>query len=137
MLRRLNQIRRDSPELQHLAGTVFHETDNPSLICYSRRLESESDAQPPESASPSAGSAILVVVNLDAHHRQDGWLSLDLKALGAGDSGRFQVHDLIGDARYRGAAARGFVSLRPAGHARPYLSRSSPRAQRAHLRVLQ
>jgi starch synthase (maltosyl-transferring) len=96
VLRRLNQIRRDSPELQQLAGTVFHDTDNPQLICYSR------------------GSALLVVVNLDPHHRQEGWLSLDAAAVGLRADTRFQVHDLVGDARYLWDGPRAFVSLDPA-----------------------
>ena len=114
VLRRLNQIRRDNPELQSFTGTVFHQTDNPLMICFSRKLDDESGgdarAGTPEN---SASGAILVVVNLDPHHRQDAWLSLDLRALGAGENGRFQVHDLIGDARYLWSGARAFVSLDP------------------------
>ena len=111
VLRRLNQIRRDSPELQRLTGTVFHETDNPLLICYSRKVDDGGGDG--DGGAQGGGGAILVVVNLDPHHRQQGWLSLDLRALGASESGRFQAHDLIGDARFLWSGARAFVSLDP------------------------
>ena len=100
VLRRLNQIRRDHPALQRLAGTVFHQTDNDALLCYSRVDEATS-------------SPILVVVNLDPHNRHQGWISLDLEALGIAPGARFQVHDLMGDARYLWQGARAFVALDP------------------------
>lgn len=100
VLRRLNQIRRDNPALQRLAGTVFHETDNEALICYSRNHD-------------GASSPLLVVVNLDPHNRHAGWISLDLAALGMSAGSRFQVHDLIGDARFLWQGSRAFVSLDP------------------------
>jgi starch synthase (maltosyl-transferring) len=100
ILRRLNQIRRDNPSLKRLAGTTFHETDNPSLICYSR-------------VDDAAASPILVVVNLDSHNRHSGWISLDLEALGLAADARFQVHDLIGDGRYLWQGGRAFVELDP------------------------
>ena len=42
-----------------------------------------------------AGGAILVVVSLDPHHRQEGWLSLDLRALGAGYAQRRRAGDVM------------------------------------------
>jgi starch synthase (maltosyl-transferring) len=101
VLRRLNQIRRDNPALQRLTGTLFHQTDNQSLIAYSR-------------ADEAGDNCLLVVVNLDAHNRQAGWLSLDLSALGLVEGDRYQVHDLITDARFLWQGARAFVSLDPA-----------------------
>jgi len=103
VLRRLNQIRRDNPALQRLEGTVFHETDNDLLICYSRQSEIDGEA-----------STLLVVVNLDPHHSHSGWLSLDLNALGLSPEAGFQVHDLISDARYLWKGSRAFVTLDPA-----------------------
>jgi starch synthase (maltosyl-transferring) len=98
-LRRLNEIRRDNPALHTLTGTVFHETDNPALICFSR-VEGD--------------DALLVVVNLDPHNRHSGFISLDLAALGLPAQGSFQVHDLLADVRYFWSGARAFVALDPA-----------------------
>jgi starch synthase (maltosyl-transferring) len=103
VLKRLNQIRRENPALQRLEGTRFHETDNESLLCYSRRGEGGDEA-----------NTLLVVVNLDPHHAQSGWLDLDVEALGIAPDASFQVHDLVGDARYLWRGARNFVRLDPA-----------------------
>ncbi len=100
VLRRLNVIRRETPALQRSGGTVFHETGNDALLCYSR-------------ADPSGRSVVLVVVNLDPHHRQSGWLSLDPVVLSLAPGEAFQVHDLIGDARYLWQSPRAFVELDP------------------------
>ncbi|HEX2657901.1 MAG TPA: alpha-amylase family glycosyl hydrolase, partial [Polyangia bacterium] len=102
LLERLNRIRAGHPALQRLEGTVFHDTDSEALICYSRVVD-EPDAD-----------ALLVVVNLDPHHRRSGWLTLDAKALGLADEARFQVHDLLSDARYLWHGPRAFVELDPA-----------------------
>jgi starch synthase (maltosyl-transferring) len=101
VLKRLNAIRREHPALHRLTGTVFHPTDNDALICYSRR-------------SDDGESALLIVVNLDPHHLQSGWVDLRLDALGIRADSSFQVHDLIGDGRYLWRGARNFVSLDPA-----------------------
>jgi starch synthase (maltosyl-transferring) len=100
VLRRLNHIRRDNPALQRLAGTVFHQTDNELLLCYSR-------------ASDDGGNVLLVVVNLDPRNRHSGWISLDLAALEIEEGAAFQVHDLMSDARFLWRGRRTFVSLDP------------------------
>lgn len=56
---------------------------------------------------------MLVVVNLDPHHTQAGWIDLDLAALGLGEEQPFQVHNLLSDARYRWHGARNYVELNP------------------------
>jgi starch synthase (maltosyl-transferring) len=100
LLRRLNEIRRDNPALHRLTGTVFHDTDNDALLCFSRVTE-------------DGNNALLVVVNLDPHYRQSGWISLDTQILGVDTGGSFQVHDLIADARYLWSGGRAFVALDP------------------------
>jgi starch synthase (maltosyl-transferring) len=79
---------------------VFHAIDNPSLLAYSRATDDRSNA-------------VLVIVNLDPHHKHGGWLSLDLAALGVPPDAPFQVHDLMGDARYFWRGPRAFVELDP------------------------
>ncbi len=86
--------------MHRLTGTVFHRTDNDTLLCYSRR-------------EPDGDNVLLVVVNLDPHHAQSGWLDLDLAALGIAPDAGFQAHDLIGDGRYLWRGSRNFVSLEP------------------------
>jgi len=100
VIKRLNHIRRENPALHRLTGTVFHRTDNDMLLCYSRR-------------SAQDDNVLLVVVNLDPHHAQSGWLDLDLWELGIAPDAAYQAHDLIGDGRYLWRGPRNFVSLEP------------------------
>jgi starch synthase (maltosyl-transferring) len=101
LMRRVNRIRKENPALHHNRTLVFHKTDNPSLLCYSK-------------TSSTRDNAVLVVVNLDPHHPQRGAIELDLAALGVPDDSPFQVHDQIGDARFLWRGSRCTVELDPA-----------------------
>jgi starch synthase (maltosyl-transferring) len=95
----VNRIRRDNPALQDNRIT-FHPTDNEQLLAFSKR-------------STDSAHVVLVVINLDAHHRQSGHVELDREALGLRPEEAFQVHDLLADARYRWEGRRAFVELDP------------------------
>jgi starch synthase (maltosyl-transferring) len=97
----VNRIRRENAPLQSNRGLKFHSIDNESLIAYSKSSEDSSDA-------------VLVIVNLDPHHAQSGWLSLELADLGVGTEKPFQVHDLLSGGRYLWQGARNYVLLDPA-----------------------
>src|SRR5581483_4431850 len=97
---RVNRIRRDNPALHGDWSLRFHETDNPSLICYSK-------------ASDDRSNVIITVVNLDPFHRQAGWINLDTAELGLDATRTFQAHDLLGDGRYFWQGARNYVELIP------------------------
>jgi starch synthase (maltosyl-transferring) len=100
VIARLNAVRRAHPALQRNDTLQFHVTDNDLVLCYSKRSLDGTDT-------------ILCVVNLDPHHVHRAWLTLDLDALGIGPDDPFQVHDLIGDARYAWRGPRSFVELAP------------------------
>ena len=97
---RINRIRKHNPALQSDRNLRFHNTDNPSLICYSK-------------ATDDLSNIILVIVNLDCFHNQAGWVDLDLHSLGLDATHAFQVHDLLGEGRYLWQGARNFVELIP------------------------
>ncbi len=99
LIARLNGIRRAHPALQHDRGLRFHATDQDALLCYSKR-------------DPS-GDTILCVVNLDPVHTRAGHVDLDLDALGLTAGAPYQVHDLLGDARFLWSGARNYVELDP------------------------
>jgi starch synthase (maltosyl-transferring) len=97
---RVNAARRDNPALQRDDGLVFFPTDNDELICYAK-VDAEGQ------------NTVLVVVNLDPHHMQSGWVTLDLAVLGVDEARAYQVHDALTDARFLWSGARNFVQLDP------------------------
>jgi starch synthase (maltosyl-transferring) len=100
LITRVNAIRKSSPALHEDWSLRFHPTDNPQLIAYSKVLGDFSDM-------------ILVVVNLDPHNTQAGWVSVVLKELNLGIDEAYGVHDLLSDARYVWHGSRNFVQLDP------------------------
>ncbi len=98
---RVNAARRDNPALQQDHGLRFFPVDNDQLICFGK-------------SDVDGANSVLVVVNLDPHHVQSGWATLDLEALGLDDTRPFQVHDALTDARFLWSGARNFVLLDPA-----------------------
>jgi len=97
---RVNQIRRDNPALHRNLSLDFHTVDNEQIICYSKKTEDLSNV-------------IVVVVNLDPHYTQSGWVDLPLSMLGIPEQQSFQVHDLLSDARYLWRGPRNYVELNP------------------------
>ena len=101
VIKRINAIRRQNPALHDNASLCFHHVDNDLLIAYSKR-------------SPDGANLIVVVVNLDAQHRQVGWLDLDLAQLQIAADETFQVHDLLSDARFLWRGPRAYIEIDPA-----------------------
>jgi starch synthase (maltosyl-transferring) len=101
LITRLNQIRRANPALKSNQRLHFHPTDNPMLICYSKR-------------TADGSNRILVVVNLDPSLVQAGWVDVDLDALGLAADVTFEVYDLLADHAYSWRGSRNYVQLRPA-----------------------
>jgi starch synthase (maltosyl-transferring) len=101
LITHMNRIRHGSPALQQNSGLKFHPVDNPQMIAYSKVCDDPADM-------------IFVVVNLDPHNRQAGWVNVDVSALHLGSEESYQVHDLLTDARYVWHGSRNFVDLNPA-----------------------
>ncbi len=100
LIRSVNRARRENAALQANHELLFHQTDNPYLICYSKR-------------SVEGENTVLVVVNLDPVHVQAGWIDLDLGKLGLNSHEPFQVHDQLVDKRYLWQGPRNYVELSP------------------------
>jgi len=99
LLSALNAARRENAALQQDRTLLFHNCDNPAIVCYSK----------------TAGeNAVVVVVNTDPHQVQWGTVDLDLGALDLTADRPFQVHDLFTGVRYRWQGARNVVGLDPA-----------------------
>lgn len=97
---RVNRIRRENPALQSNERLRFHDIDNDHLIAYSKSTEDFSNL-------------IVVVVNLDPFHTQSGWLQLPLEEFRLDVRQSFQVHDLLGNARFFWQGGRNYVELNP------------------------
>jgi starch synthase (maltosyl-transferring) len=97
---RVNEIRREHPAFRRNGSLRFHETRNEHLIAYSKRSDDDYDT-------------ILVVVNLDPHHTHAGEIEIPLPEWGIPDDESFQVHDLLGEARYVWRGRRHYVELNP------------------------
>jgi starch synthase (maltosyl-transferring) len=100
LIARLNRIRKDNPALQYDGSLSFYDIDNEQMICYMKRTEDLSNI-------------IVVVVNLDPHHVQSGWVNIPLEPLGLGAADSYQAHDLLTGARFLWHGARNYVQLDP------------------------
>jgi starch synthase (maltosyl-transferring) len=81
-LTRLNQIRRDHPALQQLRNLTVHETEDDSVLAYSKL---------------AGDDIVIVVVNVDPHGTRETMVHLDMPALGLGWHDSFLVHDELTD----------------------------------------
>jgi starch synthase (maltosyl-transferring) len=94
----LNRVRQANPALQRDWSLRFHDIDNPQLLVYSKKEES---------------NVILVAVNLDFQHPQSGFVELDLQGLGLAPHETFEVHDLLSGGRYTWSGSRNYIELNP------------------------
>ena len=98
----VNHARREHAALQAGASLDFFDCGNEQLIAYGRR-------------SADAASLVIVVVNLDPHWRQSGWVPVDPVWLGMTAAAQeFQVDDLLTGRSYTWHHGPNFVVLDPA-----------------------
>jgi starch synthase (maltosyl-transferring) len=100
VIARINHARRDNPALQQDTNLRFHPVDNDQLIAYSKVSQDLSDI-------------VLVLVNLDPHHTQSGWVEVPLDQFQLEGHQSYQVHDLLTDTRYLWQGSRNYVELDP------------------------
>ena len=97
---RVNRIRNDNTALHGDHSLRFHDVDNEQIICYTKQSDDLSDM-------------IAVVVNLDPHHVQSGWVKLPIERLQLDPEESYQAHDLLTDARFLWHGERNYVELNP------------------------
>ena len=100
LISRVNRIRRENPALYRMDHLYFHPTDNDTIIAYSKTTDDLSNV-------------ILMIVNLDPHHVQSGWVHLNLDMIGMQPGLSYRVYDLLTDTRYFWHGDRNYVLLRP------------------------
>jgi starch synthase (maltosyl-transferring) len=96
----VNRIRRENPALQYDHRLRFYPVDNERLLFYGKSL-------------PDLSNVILVVVNLDPHHTQSGWVRVPLEELQLRHDEPYQVHDLITGGRFLWCGESNYVQLSP------------------------
>jgi Glycosidases len=96
----LNRARREHRALQEYRNLRFHPCDNPQILFYSKM-------------TAARDSIILVVVNLDPHNFQSGWVEVPVADFGILEGGTYEVRDLLTGETFLWQGARNFVALDP------------------------
>ncbi len=86
LLRRLNEIRRAHPALHSLRNLRFHCSDQPDILCFSKRTGPD---------HPGPPDVVLVVVNLNPSQTREATVWLDSAALGLDAAAGFRVADQL------------------------------------------
>ncbi|MGH9688133.1 MAG: alpha-1,4-glucan--maltose-1-phosphate maltosyltransferase [Candidatus Acidiferrales bacterium] len=100
LIAKINAIRKDNPALQSDSSLRFHAVDNDQIIAFSKVTE-------------DGNNRIIVVVNLDPHHKQSGWIDLPLDYFQIEARQVYQMHDLVTEDRYLWQGSRNYVELDP------------------------
>ncbi len=96
----LNKIRKENKALQSTWNVQFCAIENPNLIAYLK-------------ATDDLSNIILMVVNLDPHGQQQGFVQLPKDRLKLGDKINVKLHDLITDEHYTWTQEWNFVQINP------------------------
>jgi starch synthase (maltosyl-transferring) len=81
----LNRVRREHPATHRLRNIVFHGTDSPDVLAWSKR---------------TGDDVVVTVVNLDPHGVRETMVHLDMPALGSDWDRTLQVRDEVTGAEY-------------------------------------
>ncbi|HVB88188.1 MAG TPA: alpha-1,4-glucan--maltose-1-phosphate maltosyltransferase [Candidatus Dormibacteraeota bacterium] len=97
---KINAIRKHNIALQRDDSLRFHSVDNEQIIAFSKMSEDRSNV-------------IVVVVNLDPHHKQSGWIDLPLDYFHLELHQEYQMHDLVTEDRFLWQGPRNYVEIDP------------------------
>ncbi|MEW6681450.1 MAG: alpha-1,4-glucan--maltose-1-phosphate maltosyltransferase [Nitrospirota bacterium] len=97
----INAIRRQNPALHSDRSLRFFACTNDRIISYAKSTDDLSNV-------------IVVVVNLDAHHAQEGHVHVPIETLSIAPSDPYEVHDLLSNTGYLWQGESNYVRLDPA-----------------------
>jgi starch synthase (maltosyl-transferring) len=100
LIARVNRIRREHRSLQFDRGLEFHQTNNPQLICYTKR-------------TPDGSDPVMVVVNLDPLNMQHGHVKLPLYDWKLPLDATVEAEDLLTGETYTWRGEWNYVRLDP------------------------
>jgi starch synthase (maltosyl-transferring) len=96
----LNKARKENAGLQSTWNLHFCFIENPNLIAYVK-------------ATDDLSNVILVVVNLDPHSKQIGYVQLPKQKLNLGDNINIKLHDLVTNEDYMWTQEWNYIELDP------------------------
>lgn len=100
VITRINRIRKENKALQRTWNISFALTDNEQIICYGKH-------------DKESGNTMLMVVNLDPHHTQSGYVRVPSEELGLAPGSAYALHDLLSGDTYRWENEWNYVQLDP------------------------
>ncbi|MCY7361245.1 MAG: alpha-1,4-glucan--maltose-1-phosphate maltosyltransferase, partial [Ignavibacteria bacterium] len=98
----VNKARRNNKALQSTNNIQFCELQNENLLAYFK-------------ATDDGDNCLLMIVNLDPYHKQNGWIQVPINKFNITDGQNYVMHDLITDARFTWNREWNFVELDPNG----------------------
>jgi starch synthase (maltosyl-transferring) len=104
LITKLNAIRQAHPALHYLRNLRFHHSDQPDVMCFSKRTTADFGDTP---------DTVLVVVNLDPAQAREATVWLDSEALGLDTAAGFRVVDQLTGQEFSWGQAN-YVRLDPA-----------------------
>ncbi len=96
----VNKARKEHPALQSTWNIQFCFVENPQLLAYVKATDDLRDI-------------FLIVVNLDSHNRQWGYVQLPRERLGLGDRINVKLHDLMTDEHYTWTQEWNYIEIDP------------------------
>lgn len=100
LITRLNWIRREHAALRNDWSLRFLSVNNEQLLAFGKTLE-------------DGREIMVVVVSLDPHHTQSGWLELPGEVLGVEEGRPYKVQDLLSGKQYLWQGSRNYVEVDP------------------------
>lgn len=100
LISQINQIRNKHKALQQTNNIKFIDINNDNLIAFYKWNDDKS-------------SEMLIVINLDDHYMQQGWMKLPLDELGVWKGHQIKVTDLVTHSTYNWNEEYSFIELHP------------------------
>ncbi|MEJ2584157.1 MAG: alpha-1,4-glucan--maltose-1-phosphate maltosyltransferase [Robiginitalea sp.] len=97
---RVNEIRKEHPALQQTNNIRFCGLENDQLLAFYKWDDPGQDR-------------LLIIISLDAHQNQQGYVQLPLDQLGVGAGTRLEMYDLMTHTSYHWEAEWNYVALHP------------------------
>jgi starch synthase (maltosyl-transferring) len=97
---RVNEIRKQHPALQQTNNLRFCGLENDQLLAFYKWDDSGQDR-------------LLVVISLDPHQSQQGYVQIPLELMGIGAGTRLDMYDLMTHTSYHWEAEWNYVALHP------------------------